>query len=550
MNFFSRINLRFKLQLAFLLVSFLTIGVFTAKQVILTREAALNKVDAQLTAAAQAYVYIIGRDYPDTLPDRSKVDLAAKRRESLLLTEAAHFMDVMYIYGFTVIDGKVFYTQASMAEAQVADKQFDFYLKPSDVPAEEPAVLLALQTGKAQFIETDDPIYGHLRSIILPLKTSKGLPYVACADMNADVIAASVQKAALSAVLTGAVMLALAVVVSALLGNLISKPLTRLRDMMQSLTQGNGDLTICLPVQSQDEIGEIILHVNTFMSQLRTMFLSVQQETVKLVEGVRSIDELAQTLSSDANTQSNMAASAANTIESITYSINQIASNTREADEVVQSTGHLSEESAQSVERVADEIARVAAHVEELSAVMNALDKRSEQISTIVGVIKDISDQTNLLALNAAIEAARAGEQGRGFAVVADEVRKLAERTGQATVEIGQMIGAMREQSQQAVTSMGSTYSAVRGGASLAGEASLQIRSIRQRMQEVVMRTQDIAKSANEQSAATTEMARSAEKISAMALEGNASLQEARVVIANLNALAGELRLVVGRFKL
>ncbi|QNM96956.1 methyl-accepting chemotaxis protein [Chitinimonas koreensis] len=550
MTFFARLSLQLKLQLAFLAIALLSIGTFTIEAVYQARQSAMAEVDGKLAAAARAYVYILGADYHDKLAPRESADLAAKRREAERLTEASRFLGVKYLYSFILRGEQVIYAQASLSDEQMADPKFEFYLKPSDVPDTDPIVRKAAQTGQPQFISSSDPVYGYLRTIALPVTGPGGTAYVACADVDANAVDAAVNGAVLKAVLTGLAMLAAAVVVSLLLGRLIAQPLRRLRDMMQALTTGNGDLTIRLPVQSQDEIGQIAVHVNTFMAQLQQMFTTVSQETVKLTNGVRSIDQMAQRLSKDADLQSEMATATAATIEEITVSINHIADSTTDADALVRRTGQMSEDSARTVEEVAAEIGRVAGYVDELSGVMGELDNRSQQISSIVGVIRDISDQTNLLALNAAIEAARAGEQGRGFAVVADEVRKLAERTGNATVEIGQMIGAMRAQSQQALGHMGSTHAAVRGGAEMATGASQQIRGIRQQMQEVVARIQEIAHSANEQSTATTEMAKAAERISVMAQDGNLSLREARAVIEDLNGLAGELRQMIGRFKL
>ncbi|QLG88498.1 methyl-accepting chemotaxis protein [Chitinibacter bivalviorum] len=550
MRLLSKLNIRLKLQLAFLLVSALTVGVFTTQAIIEAKNDALAQVDAKLKIAAQSYAFIIGTAYHDQLPPRESVDLTAKRKEAEHLTTVANALGVKYLYSFVVRDQKVFYTTASLSPEQLQDPKIDFYLKPSDVPETDPATIVATQTGQTQFSENVSPEYGFLRSILVPMKSDKGITYVVGVDVDANQVKHDINSAMLSAGLTGLAMLIIAAIISLVLGKAIAMPLRRLRDMMESLTTGHGDLTIQLPVTSQDEIGQIALHVNAFMGQLRQMFLTVRDETVKLTNGVQSIDQMTHQLSQDAHEQSEMATDTAATIEEITVSINHIAQSSQEAERVVTNTGNMSQAAAQAVITAANEVNEIATQVTQLAGAMNELEQQSVQISSIVLVIKEIADQTNLLALNAAIEAARAGEQGRGFAIVADEVRKLAERSGHATVEISSKIDAMRNQSQRACLNMDSTHEQVTSSVSRAQAAAEQIRHIQQQMHEVVQRIQDIAEATHEQSSATTTMAQSAERISTMAQEGNQSLQVARGVIGNLNQLADQLRQMIGRFKL
>ncbi|WP_374351209.1 methyl-accepting chemotaxis protein [Chitinimonas sp.] len=319
---------------------------------------------------------------------------------------------------------------------------------------------------------------------------------------------------------------------------------------MKAIATGAGDLTVRLPATSNDEVGRIAAAFNLFIDKLREMFLAVQQQSEALTGGVSHLTETTRHISVDSNTQSEELSATAATIEQITVSIAHIADNVHDTHQLVAEVDAGSGESAESVNQVASEIGRIASEFKQLAEVMNSLGARSDQIRSIVGVIKEIADQTNLLALNAAIEAARAGEQGRGFAVVADEVRKLAERTTLATVEIGNMIGTVQGDTQNALGRMESTVQAVNQGVVRAREAGERIEHIRQSTRTMVAKMNDIANATAEQKIATTAMAASAERVNVMTQQTDQSVQDASRTLETLSGLAATLRGIVGRFRI
>jgi methyl-accepting chemotaxis protein len=191
----------------------------------------------------------------------------------------------------------------------------------------------------------------------------------------------------------------------------------------------------------------------------------------------------------------------------------------------------------------------IAERVRSTAKAVESLGSRSDQIGAIVGTIEDIADQTNLLALNAAIEAARAGEQGRGFAVVADEVRALAERTTRATREIGEMIKAIQLETKSAVIAMEEGVSEVAKGSEKAADSGRALEQILQQINDVNAQIHQVATAAEEQTATTSEISNNMQQITEVVAQTSRGAHESASSANRLSALADDLRRIVGQFK-
>ena len=329
----------------------------------------------------------------------------------------------------------------------------------------------------------------------------------------------------------------------------ITGPLNSMRDVI-TLVRDQNDFTNSVRVDAEDEVGQTAKAFNDLLATLRKTLDELKHSIGEVDVSAHSLSSAA-SQSAQASAMSSESASAmAASVEQVSVSINQVSDNAHAASELAQKAGSMSDEGGKVIGDAVVKIRHIADAIDRVAQMIGALGEQSKEISSIVQVIKDVADQTNLLALNAAIEAARAGEAGRGFAVVADEVRKLAERTTKATGEISTMIETIQSSSLSAVDAMHETVVEVRAGTELAEQAGQSIVDIRQAAGEVVSVVADIAGSIAEQSSATQSLAQQLETVAQSAEENNAAAGETASSAHRLGELAHTMRVNTDRFKI
>ena len=327
----------------------------------------------------------------------------------------------------------------------------------------------------------------------------------------------------------------------------ILRPLRTLSAALKNAQRDN-DLTVRAKVDTEDEIGDAMNAFNALMAQWQGTVGTLKQDAARLSVATISVAAAANDIAVKAQAQSEAASSTAASVEEVSVSISQVADHAAETRNIAQTASRLSEDGRDTMRKAAESMGKLAGSVQDSAHMIESLAKRSAEISTIVDVIRDISEQTNLLALNAAIEAARAGEQGRGFAVVADEVRKLAERTGSSTTQISALTAAIHEEVKAAVSQLQQSTSQVDESVRLSGEVEQALAQINEGAGSSRNFIGDIAAAAAEQRAASQDIARHVEQIARMSEESSRAIETASNTARDLERLADAVNAQVAQF--
>ena len=352
---------------------------------------------------------------------------------------------------------------------------------------------------------------------------------------------------------TSLIVILAGVVVVSLLGFYLLTNIKASLGQIQSMiarVESDLDFTVRVKVSKQDEIGQATSALNRLLDKLQGNLKSIAAGAQSVASAANQMATTSNQVATASHQQSEAASGMAATVEEMTVSINHVADRAQEANRISSESGQLAISGERVIGQTANDIQDIAATVNEAAELIHGLEQHSQQISNVVQVIKEVADQTNLLALNAAIEAARAGEQGRGFAVVADEVRKLAERTASSTQEIASTIDTMRAGAGNAVAGMQDVVNKVAKGVERAQEANASIKQIGESSRNAVGMVEEITAAIHEQGSATNNIATQVERIAQMSDESSAAAGHSAQAARDLDKLAADMQHIVSTYRL
>ena len=329
----------------------------------------------------------------------------------------------------------------------------------------------------------------------------------------------------------------------------IVRPLNKFIILIKNLTEGDGDLTKRVEANTKDEFGILAGYINTFIQNVQHIIKEVQVVSHEVTSGSNELASVAEELQSTFQSQTEQISGISTNMINLSSLSEQVSNSLTQSSERLQNTTSLTQEGAISLASIRKEMKTISENTNNLAQTISSLSESSEDIGRILTVINDIADQTNLLALNAAIEAARAGEAGKGFAVVADEVRKLAERTSQATNEISAIINTFQQESDSAAKNMATTSKSIDDGSNKVEKTLSDFKDVVEGINNANNDIVSITSMVDRQNNSIQDVTNNTGSINAGITQSNVAILEVTKTIDHLQHKTSDLEKILDQFK-
>lgn len=540
----SSITLSHKLFVVITALNLLTISTFTYFAYTSEKETILRGIDNKLIASGQG-IKVALDSFHEKVATPGRMGAEEYRKNLDALSAFADSAGIKYAYSVMMKDDGVVFTSSSYTKEELAQGELTNLFEPyEDAPA---GLKTALEKNEITYDQYADQ-WGTFRSVFIPSTLPNGITYVIGIDVALDDISTLLRKTLVTCLLIGLFVFVAGTIVALLVAWYISSAVRRIALHLNQVA--DGDLAVLIEKRSNDELGMLSEDINRMVEKLRLLVSSVWKASDSVVSAAGQFYDTSRNLSAGVEEVAGQAVLVATAAEEMAATSRSISDNCATAAQSVKVTEGIAQTAEGVVRQTVTMMDSIAALVQDSAGTVKDLGTSSAQIGSIIATIEDIADQTNLLALNAAIEAARAGEQGRGFAVVADEVRKLADRTGNATREIGLVIKSIQAKIGEAVASMEEGVTQVTRGNHDAARSGEALQEIVKHACLITSQVNQVAVAATEQTKTTDEISCNISQITTVAQSTVDEVQNSVASAEQLSSLAEDLHHQIQQFKL